>query len=267
MPTYYVDGAVCNDGNLGTSEGAGNAWATIDHAMNSVASGDHVYIKASAAYTETPNIDTPGNSSNIVVIEGYTTTPGDDGKATIDGESTRSYCLTGSTAATYYIWKNTKFINATSHGAFIAAQDVMQFVNCEFNNNGASGLFGDNSIAFINCVATGNATRGIDIDSGNVVGCIFHTNGQEQYYNVGSGMFYKNLIYGQTNTADAAVYFAGATNIIGNTIDGENIANYGISAALMGNGIVLDNILHDCDAGFLPQVNDCVHHHLLHHRA
>jgi hypothetical protein len=37
MTTYYVDTAVGNDGNAGTSEGAGNAWATIDKAMNTVA--------------------------------------------------------------------------------------------------------------------------------------------------------------------------------------------------------------------------------------
>ena len=84
MTTYYVDGAVGNDGNAGTSEGAGNAWATIDHAMNTVAAGDKVFVKATGTYSETPVMDTVGASNNPITFEGYTTTPGDNGKVTVD---------------------------------------------------------------------------------------------------------------------------------------------------------------------------------------
>ena len=37
-----VDG---DNGNAGTSEGSGNAWATVDYAMSTVAASDTVYIK------------------------------------------------------------------------------------------------------------------------------------------------------------------------------------------------------------------------------
>jgi len=52
MATYYVDTAVGDDGNLGTSEGAGNAWATIQHAVDNVAADDKVWVKASGTYSE-----------------------------------------------------------------------------------------------------------------------------------------------------------------------------------------------------------------------
>ena len=51
--TWYVDGAVGNDSNAGTSPGAGNAWATIGKATSTAAAGDTVNVKASATYTLT----------------------------------------------------------------------------------------------------------------------------------------------------------------------------------------------------------------------
>ncbi len=77
MATYYVDGAVGDDGNLGTSEGAGNAWATLTKAMNTVAAGDKVWVKASATYTETMTMVTVGAQGTPIVFEGYTTATGD----------------------------------------------------------------------------------------------------------------------------------------------------------------------------------------------
>lgn len=69
--------AVGDDANVGTSEGSGNAWKTIDKAMNTVAAGDKVWVKASANYTELVTIDTVGSIAAPIVFEGYTSTTGD----------------------------------------------------------------------------------------------------------------------------------------------------------------------------------------------
>ena len=82
MATYYVDTAVGDDANAGTSEGAGNAWATIDKAMNTVAAGDKVWVKASGTYDENGNIDTAGSLLSPIEFEGYSSTTGDNGKVT-----------------------------------------------------------------------------------------------------------------------------------------------------------------------------------------
>ena len=87
MTTYYVDGAVGNDSNAGTSPGSGNAWATIAKAASTVVAGDTAYIKASATYTITSTItlsNTGSQSAGAIRYEGYTTTPGArDGRPTI----------------------------------------------------------------------------------------------------------------------------------------------------------------------------------------
>jgi len=82
MATYYVDVAVGNDSNLGTSEGAGNAWASIGKAcQTATADGDVVWIKASGEYVaEDGSTDSIGQvitATNYIIFEGYTTTPGD----------------------------------------------------------------------------------------------------------------------------------------------------------------------------------------------
>ena len=87
MTTYYVE-----SGHGGTNSGTSdNPWTTVDTAMNNVVAGDKVYVKASATYNEDVTVDTAGGFSTNIVFEGYTTTPGDNGKATISGTTT---CIT-----------------------------------------------------------------------------------------------------------------------------------------------------------------------------
>ena len=120
MTTYYGDGAVGNDANAGTSEGAGNAWATIDKAMNTVAAGDTVYIKASATYDETANIDTAGTQGSPISFIGYSSTITDEGKVTWTKSSSGS-CLTDTPSSTYYHFRNIKFNNAASSNISVAS--------------------------------------------------------------------------------------------------------------------------------------------------
>ena len=52
MATYYVDGVDGDDGNLGTSEGVGNAWATVQKAADTVSAADTVNIKGNGTRCE-----------------------------------------------------------------------------------------------------------------------------------------------------------------------------------------------------------------------
>jgi hypothetical protein len=246
MTTYYVDGAVGNDGNAGTSEGAGNAWATVDHAMNTVAPGDHVYIKASATYSETPNIDTAGTVASPIIFEGYSSTPGDDGKADIAGATN---CLTGSTASTYYIFKNLTFNGASSIGVSLSAEDYCLWYNCEFSNNGNIGFFGDNNHFFVNCEAINNSGVGIDVDNNIVfIGCVAGLNTGAQMVAVNGYLAYRNVGYGGTGTSDV-LDFGQIRSVIGNTADGEGTNTDAISAVNQ-DAIVVDNIAYDAVNGF-----------------
>ena len=96
MTTYYIDTAVGNDGNAGTSEGSGNAWATIQKGADSGTSGDNFYVKASGTYNEKVDFDTVGATGVVGARRnfiGYTTTPGDNGLVTISGGGSRTSCF------------------------------------------------------------------------------------------------------------------------------------------------------------------------------
>lgn len=115
MATYYVDGAVGNDTNAGTSPGAGNAWATIGKAATTMVAGDSVNIKASATYTITTAI-TPTNSGSTtlpITYSGYTSSPGDGGQITV-ACSTNSVNMIDLHGQSFLIYQN--FILSNSAG-------------------------------------------------------------------------------------------------------------------------------------------------------
>lgn len=89
MAAYYADTAVGSDSNAGTSPGAGNAWATIAHALaTATGASDVIWVKASGTYAITGTLTFPGSRNDLpnaapYYLMGYTTTPGDNGQATI----------------------------------------------------------------------------------------------------------------------------------------------------------------------------------------
>lgn len=95
MATYYVDGAVGNDTNAGTSAGAGNAWATVSHGVATMSGGDTLNVKATVTYTITGTMTPPAGSAGLpTIIQGYTTTVGDGGQATIQISSGSFFMFT-----------------------------------------------------------------------------------------------------------------------------------------------------------------------------
>jgi hypothetical protein len=240
MTTYYVVGSGGSDVADGLSEG--NGWATINYAMTQVAAADKVYVKASAVYSETPVIITVGVSTanQHIEFEGYTTTPGDEGKATITGTTN---CLTSALGAAYYWFKNFIFTGASSDGVSMSNTDWIRWTNCEFSNNGSRGIFGDNDHVFDNCIAYGNSDMGFDMDNNTFyIGCIAYGNGSNgmQAFNLNSA--YKCLSYDNAGPGIQGNSVTGG--IFACTIDGDNT-----SGNCVGNTsakpIIVDNILYD----------------------
>jgi hypothetical protein len=242
MPTYYVDGAVGNDGNLGTSEGAGNAWATIDHAMNNVIAGDKVWVKASATYNEMATVDTAGTLGNDIVFEGYTTTPGDNGKATINGTT---HCLQDSIAGSmYYCFKNFILTGATSHGVDWASDDEYAFYNCEIINNGGYGINADRYGALVNCIVANNGSYGAWVTNESIfAGCVFYGNVNSSIRTGAYSVCYKCVFYG---APDSSSYYATEypSTVLNCTIDGDNLLGRGVYFGSRMSAI-MDNIIYD----------------------
>lgn len=268
MAVYYVDGAVGNDGNLGTSEGSGNAWATINKAAATVAASDKVWIKASANYTETVDLVTAGGSTTWIVFEGYTTTTGDGGKITIDGSSTRSSGIitSGGLGFAYCRFENFIIQDHTNAGVLSISLDMCIWINCEFNNNGltdvaGSGVDVDNSHVFISCVADGNQDDGFEIDTGGCfVNCISNNNGQNGWNTTSGGQTLLNCV--AYNNAGDGIRLGGNTSnpvVISNcTVDGNNKnSTTGFTQNTNGRqAVVINSIFYDCATGISGGSND-----------
>lgn len=261
MTEYYVDGAVGNDANAGTAEGAGNAWASMSHAATVVAAGDIVNVKASVTYTEQVTITTVGTSTSFIVWRGYTTTPGahgvgDEGMVTIDAESTRAYCFyTAGTTLTYNRIENFICKNATSHGIAFANADNCSFRNIEVDNCGGHGLTCDNQCKALNVAVTNSGNYGINIDTGAwMVGCIMGNSVNRGCDYLGGTLVYKNLSYGTSGTNPVGMYISSGSVAIKNTVDCEGIAgSIGIDVPSNALPFVIDNVIHDA-------VDACIRH-------
>ena len=168
--TYYVDGAVGNDSNSGTSEGSGNALLTLTAGLAKITSAsDRLYIKASVTYAETGTINsgyTP-NFTTPSIVEGYTSTPGDGGQITITGSSSRSYGLTGSKA--HYVWRNIKIIDCNHTGFNMSSGYHNVFENCYAENITSRGFYLGQQVRLFNCEAHDCDYSSVQVSTGSTL--------------------------------------------------------------------------------------------------
>lgn len=251
MATYYVSDATGDDADTGLTEAL--AWATIDKAMNTVAAGDTVYVKADGDYLETVTIDTVGTSSGTITFEGYTTTPGDGGQATVDAESTRASCLLDSLGAVsaFYVFKNLIFKRGTADNVLLSVRDLL-FKNCQFSNAADDGItFGLWSF-FENCLFDGNGADGADTPDnfGFFVGCRFADNtGGGLEFAGGARVFDCTFVGNGGDAIDTASTDGSFVFILGCTIDGDGkTTNTGIdcNVPFWKRTVVINNIIYDC---------------------
>lgn len=258
MTTYYVDGAVGADINDGLAEGAGNAWATIQKAMDTVVAGDKVWVKASATYDEYVQVTGANNGilSSPVEWEGYTSILGDRGKVTCTNQTGfGNSCLFGNSTTSYYWFKNFIFSLAT---VGVQSCRYMIFDNCEFVNNSAQGVAGCVVMSFRNCIFSNNGSVGV-INGGsthNLNSCIIANNGTNGYDGVNNeNILYRCLVYGNGATSDTLYRMGDFSHIIGCTIDGNATTSAAVAAAANEWPFTfVDNLIHNSSTGFTASV-------------
>lgn len=267
---YFVDVDVGDDGNLGTSEGAGNAWETLAKAANEVAAGDKVWVKATGTY-ETEDgandcvmkMDTAGTAENPIVFEGYHTSTGDGGIVTIDADPSGDQfanCVNGVTpsGAWYYVFKNFVFTGASAQGFNCdGTSDNVWFIKCRFTNNGSDGIEIDNHLFCFNCMFDNNSGHGVDIDQGgHMVGCVFFDNSSSGYTSTQAAHVLVHCLSFSNGTSSVNLDLMGTPSgnclVCNCTIDGENEA--GVTGIAQANSVfsalvVINSILYDCGIG------------------
>ena len=257
MATYYVSAATGSDSDTGLSEAL--AWLTIDKAMNTVVAGDKVWVKADGNYAELVTIDTVGTEITPIVFEGYTTTTGDGGRATITGSSSRANCVVdslslGAGSGLFYVFKNLRFTAATGVG-FLTDVNNLVFKNCKFDTNGSDGL-SSRTVQCEACEFSSNTGDGVGDTAGAklFIGCKFYSN----INGVSGRVVGVNLVligcrFFSNSGANIYVGVNNALAVVVNcTVDGDSKnSDSGIrvddTQCMLA---VINTVLYDCTAGY-----------------
>jgi hypothetical protein len=241
---YYVDGSVGSDSNAGTSPGSGSAWATVAHALATIASGDTAYVKASATYSIGTGLSfAVGTYNQVTSLVGYTTTPGDGGRATIRATA----AITGLTMNN----RNTRVANFILDGNSLTGTVGVSapggtfsvgLINLKIQNWSSYGINGGSEqLQVINCEVSGCNASGAAVNAAQstLYGCSVHGN------NVGvSGLssgalvlncrIYGNSSHGITAADSRDQSFCGNT-FHGNGGDGIRIDSFYQSGSILNN--------------------------------
>ncbi len=258
MNIYYLDVVLGNDGNAGTSPGAGNAWASFEKAAGTVIAGDWVYVKASASYTaeDASNdciclIDIPGTNIAPIVWVGYYEFPGDGGIVTMDASVNvlanviRTDMSGGSV---FNVFKNFEMAGATGVGLSGGAgsDDYINLVNCSITNNGTRGIYSGNYLGVTSSRITNNGSYGIAAAShAPIYDCIINNNVTAGVYLVSAGIIQGCIIYGNITRQVRA---ASVCYINNSVLDGDGIAQ-GIRFHLSEASVIQNSIIYDCTDG------------------
>jgi len=289
--TKYVDHAAADT----TGDGSiGDPWKYIYQAMAAIktdagTNNFRVYLKSGESYGidgTSPNplesddaghdgaggdagavlyIDQVGTYAAPNALEGYTTTPGDGGIATIDcaydgaNKLTNGINIPGATLD-FWIFKNLYIINASNDGVEgLGTADNLTFKNVRVKSCGGMGFNVDNFINFENCIAE-SCTVGFDADNNAVfVACIARNNSSSGIITVSYPTIYNSLVYDNGDTV--VIEVDGQGNVFGCTIDGNENGGKTSSVGIFQDSAVYtlnvaNSIIYDCATGILADADN-----------
>lgn len=257
MATYYVSDATGNDLDDGLSEA--DAFATIQKAMDTIAAGDQVYIKSDGLYQEALSDPVVGTVAAPIHIDGYTTTPGDGGLATIDGNG--GALVSGmdyvGTVAALHVYSHLRFTDFSSHGFNGLSVSDLIFRYCEFDNNGGTGLSAKDEVAILGCHFHDNADTGAYMNgSGVAVGCLFRNNLNGLGIDGPGSNYVHNCV--AAGNSNLGIQVNGTLSIVtNNTVWGNNKDTVtGIDILNATRVILVNNIVMECGTGITSDAAD-----------
>jgi len=229
---------------------------TLDAAMNAVvAVNDTTFYCRSGADYGAAAIDIAGSAlSQTITFEGYTTTPGDDGRITMKGALTDTIA-----SRIYYCFKNIIFDaeDARANCVSLSSYEIM-FRNCDFLSGTGDNCICGQSTWFWNCYFEGSGADGVSCGTmGAFFNCRFYNNVASGIDGSSTAVAWNCTFYNNSAIAfDAAAGNDTHLIAINCTFDGHaratNIAVYK-NGAFMGMVAVINCIIYDCLTGI-----DCV---------
>lgn len=243
MAEYYVEATTGSDANAGTSPGSGNAWATIQYALDTITpgtNGDRINVLAGETVSEN-GLDMATHTAPTVnaplFIQGYDTAAGDGGQATIDCGGTDGLTDEGTD------WDFTFFIDlsVSNFGANNACRisNDCTFLRCEFHNGTSDGIEVQGTARVIQCY-------------------IHNINGQGILQHSGVLIAYRNVVgdfESATNLINVGIGGASTTSAFSGSVIEENIiyltqaSATGIHTSRGFTGTCINNSIYQGSAG------------------
>ncbi len=274
MATWWVDTALGSDSNLGTSAGAGNAFATWAKAATSVAAGDLVNVIDSGVYTFTTALAVTVSgtaAAGPVYWRGYSVTPGDGGKARVTSATTTvnlfeiaaayntfdSIALshTGATRGSGFIPKTAdrlgiNVLNCTIDGCLrgidgddsvLNAFFLVNVENCEIKNCTSHGISSGFNLYVSDCFIHNNAASGVDLGADASISALQSTI-----------VLLRNVIYGNLNNVrDSRTTVTRQWVLKNNTLHSPTTDNFKSTLSAQFMSLVLhDNIIYHAGTGW-----------------
>lgn len=173
---FYVDPSLNSASGAGT---IGDPWGDLEHALAQVAMAagtNRINIKSGTAEVLAATLDfstnwTPTGTTNPVHVEGYTSTAGDGGRATIDGATAGVQCVSGADLPSFVIFKNIDFTGGTSTLPCVELDKKAVMYRCTVSayNRGISSINGECNIigCYVEYGVGGSGGYGIEYDGAN----------------------------------------------------------------------------------------------------
>lgn len=216
-PTTATTGITCKTGGVWKGPNAASGFpfslATIGSLTNASGNAPRFNLKNNATYAVTANITSA--SVGPYVVQGYATSVGDGGRATIDGGTSGTAYIVVTASGNRQRWvdiivanngassvspifrlsgtgscaercvaRNSRGDGFNLIGTYTQLKSCEAYANCANNSSGGGGITtnGATSFALIDCIShdnTGTNTTGfVLLDAGTVIGCIADTNGK-----------------------------------------------------------------------------------------
>lgn len=263
MTSYYVRSSGGSDSNDGLSHAT--AWATIQHAINTMTTGQANRLNLSGTFTLSASLDfatrpySP-NQDNWLKLQGYSTVEGDGGIARINGGGNE--IINDDNLDSIHI-QHCKFTNWGSGTAF-SLDNYCNFAENEFDGEGArtAVIDADNGLTFVCNLVHGIALDGVCVwapNEGNLVAFNYiqidsaTTGDQVIRLGVSSSAFGNIVNILGWNTGCTALLVAGDfCRVFSNTlVNQDGINSIGIAADNAGNEglLVFNNLLKDFATG------------------
>jgi len=143
---YCLTEKYCDCGDGGEGDGsAGDPWATLQEAFDEVSAGERINILSTTACQPAGSsggfdIDTTvGSGANLIYVQGYTSSAGDGGIATIDANG-ETNCMQVDVGG--YVFKDLIFTGSTGDAITtnVTSSDYCWFENIEITDAGGDGI-------------------------------------------------------------------------------------------------------------------------------